>query len=276
MRGSSINGQFLENWKTSQNKEIFLNKFIICLCCFLILSHASSASCDSYELVKLLESKDFWSFYIWDKFDDSTIFKTTTWQLVRAPKPYGTKDDGLYSTMIDIDKLPMKKLETTVDAVTGNAKAFEMTLLNRPTADDYQVVVDWCTEKFGALSREDHIPQRRIINIASWEIGETLLTVKLENDPFGKYVVTLLFRHTIPPAPATQEQFRAHSVPALKTPRASAGATIAATAISPQASRYKSPPYIWENEKGVITVVNDISDVPEDKRIQFEVTKDNH
>lgn len=254
-----------------------MRKFIIYISCLFLLSHSTNASCDSYELVKLLESRDFWSSYSWDKFDESTIYKATTWQLVRAPKPEGIKDDGLYSTLIDIDKLPVRKLETTVDAITGRAKAIGMTLSNRPTPDDYQVFVDWCTDKFGAFSKEDHIPQRRIINIAFWEIGNTWVTVKLGKDPFDKYETTLLFRRTIPPASVRQEeQTRAQSVPALRKPRATVGATVAAAATSPQVSRYKTPPYIWESESGAITVANDISDVPEDKRVQFETTKDNN
>lgn len=97
---------------------------------------------------------------------------------------------------------------------------------------------------------------------------------------FGAHPVV---RDIPPVVPRNEPQRRGYSAPALLTsarPGMAVSAVPAASSLPESAEaaarpapmeRYQPPPYIWEGADGAMTAVNDIADVPEDVRPQFEL-----
>lgn len=58
-----------------------MKKLIGSMIFLTLFAIATSATCNPFELAKMLESREFWSSYSWGRFDDSALYKATQWKM---------------------------------------------------------------------------------------------------------------------------------------------------------------------------------------------------
>lgn len=292
-----------------------MNKLLAFLVCTVLLASVKGAFCGTYDLVKLLESREYWASYTWGKYTDSPLYGSAFWKLSGEGSRGDIKISEEYITEIVINNLPVRDLRMEVDVATGNTTSFVIGAYDW-TTNAYRVFVDWCTVRFGKADSEVERSEIQGTTTNStvestWEINDTLLTVRtvkrVRKEPTAVPSIDtrLMFARSyrqyeaaptgkpsgnphIPnrEAPGTASRSPVHAGESTASPSTSARAGQAvssvpslrrAPAVSSAAAgtsgvqRYQPPPYIWESVNGSIMATNDISDVPEEIRGQFEL-----
>lgn len=241
-----------------------MNKLFIILACMALLSFAEGAFCGTPELVKLLESREFWSSHPWERYEDSALYRSTTWRQAGMSGRGDVKTSDNFSAPLIIDNLPVQAVNMYVDAETREATRFDIHSHNGSTNDDYRTFVNWCTARFGPPEREvenaENLGSVTRTSIASfWMIDNTRVMVRTENNLSNGpesvgFITTLSFTkrylpsvtvttnmqpnmppdsahviHRVPPAvPRKEPQRRGESVPASFPTAARAGMAISA------------------------------------------------
>lgn len=213
---------------------------------------------------------------------------------------------GIYSSPVAIDNLPIQKIEMTVDPETEHAVDFVMTSTNNLMNDDYNLFVKWCSERFGQSQREKSEslgPNNLTVMTSYWTVADTQIMVRtdqyltkglyrwhtklyfskirrpkltasdpssksIELTPGARYKAPHGSVHVTPEAVPQQMPTAARSGQALTSARK--------PVTSPKTSeeiRYQPPPYIWESATGIVSVMNDITEVPEECRAKFELNR---
>jgi len=226
-----------------------MNKRFIILACVAMLAFAEGAFCGTPELVKLLESREFWSSYPWERYEDSALYRSTTWSQAGMSGRGDVKTSDNFAAPLIIENLPVQAVNMYVDAETREATRFDIHSHNGSTNDDYHAFVNWCTARFGPPVREMENAEnlgsvtRTSIN-SFWTIANTQVMVRTENNLSNGpasvgFITTLSFTkrdlpsvtvttgtptapphviHRIPQAaPPREPQRRFESVPALST-----------------------------------------------------------
>lgn len=301
-----------------------MSKLLGILVCITKLAIASSAVCGTPELVKVLEDREFWYSYQWDKFDESALYKTTTWRLAGMSGRGDVKTSDNYRAAIFINNLPVEAVTIYVDAVTMHANYISMSSYNRLTTDDHKIFLNWCSARFGVPEREEDKKTENLgavtrTTISSyWAIGNTRILLTTRNNisngsssegfitilSFSKYIKpSAIITNDAPPintvtsphpsddsipraitraqpvvgvVPASlpvSARSSAQAVPARPHSKLSPSSVATTSMMSTDGKNYQPPPYIWESESGATAVANDISDVPEEKRPQFELKR---
>jgi hypothetical protein len=165
-----------------------MNKLLGILVCMAQLAFATSAFCGSPELVKVLEEREFWNSYSWDKFDESALYKSTTWTLAGMSKRGDVKISDNYVTPVSIESLPVRELNMSVNAVSNHVNSYSFYSYNQLTTDDHRTFVKWCVEKFGAPEKEEEKHTENLDGVsqttfsAFWMAGSTRITIKTRNN----------------------------------------------------------------------------------------------
>jgi len=164
-----------------------MNKLFTILACMALLAFAEGAFCGAPELVKLLESRKFWSSYPWERYEDSALYRSTTWSHVGTAGRGDVKTRDDFTAPLIIDNLPVQAVNMYVDAETREATGFDIYSHNGATNDDYHAFVNWCTARFGPPEREmenvENLGSVTRTSITSfWTIDNTRVTVRTENN----------------------------------------------------------------------------------------------
>lgn len=113
----------------------------------IIFYLASTSYGGTDEMMKLLQSKDFWSSYKWESLDESALYKSTGWIQTTADK-----DFRYYATDMKVND-NYNKLILSVDAYNNIAKLRMFTIYNTSSADfpvmSYDEILNWCISKYG-------------------------------------------------------------------------------------------------------------------------------
>src|SRR6266568_1805976 len=165
-----------------------------------ILTSATASNGATNELTKLLESRDFWSSYKWENFEDSELYKSTTWKLSGSQGIGDTKISDDYSTPIRITNLYIEGMVMYVNTKTKEVNSFDMYAQNK-SIDNYTKFVSWCNEKFGDVRVENKTTRtfgEYIENkiTSSWSLENTIVRVEtitnLSNGPKSEGFITTL------------------------------------------------------------------------------------
>jgi len=159
--------------------------------------------CTSYggtdELMKLVQSKDFWSTYKWGKVDESKLYKSTTWKLLQ-------KDDeniryGNFEADITLDRFKTKMF-ISIDS-TNRLKEINIGIRD-VISDDYESILKWCESNYGTNHKHDESthkisPSLSIFTRSElWKLNDTFIQLdkvyKVENNATKLYVISLLYR----------------------------------------------------------------------------------
>lgn len=168
-----------------------MNKLLAILVCTVLLASVKGAFCGTYDLTRLLDSREFWASYTWDKYTDSPLYGSATWKPSGMSLRGDVKISEGYMTEVVINDLPVRELRMEVDVATGNVTSFVIGSYNF-TTDAYRVFVDWCTGRFGKADKEEEQSENqgavtRTTVESAWEINDTLITVttvkRVRNEP---------------------------------------------------------------------------------------------
>jgi hypothetical protein len=157
---------------------------------FVALTSLASVSVSqggTYELTKLVESRDFWSTYKWGAFEDSELYKSTNWKLRGGASIGDTKTREDYSTPIRLDNIYIEEMNMYVNYETKEVNSFGIYTYNKLNKDDYSKFVSWCNDKFGDVSVENKRTETfsdyvRDTVTSSWPVENTIVRVKIENN----------------------------------------------------------------------------------------------
>ncbi len=173
-----------------------------------ILVSVTASNGGTYELTKLLENRDFWATYKWETFEDSELFKSTTWKLRGASGSGGTKTSENYTTPVRINNFNTEEMNMYVNYKTKEVNSFDIYSLNKSNADDYTKLVSWCNEKFGDVRVENKRTDTfgkyvRETATSSWAVDNTIVRVRTENNLSNGpksvgYITTLSFAKNYP------------------------------------------------------------------------------
>lgn len=116
---------------------------LIILFCF-----AGSSFAGTDELMKLVQSKEFWSSYKWESLGESSLYKTTRWIQTTADSSF-----KYYAADMKIND-NYNKLILSVDAANNIDKFRVFTIYNTSSSDfpvmSYDEIMNWCIMKYGA------------------------------------------------------------------------------------------------------------------------------
>ncbi|KAB0668265.1 hypothetical protein F6V30_16530 [Oryzomonas sagensis] len=152
-----------------------------------ILTSATASNGATSELTKLLESRDFWSTYKWETFEDSELYKSAPWKSGGWSGIGDTKISDNYTTPISISNLSAEAMNMYVNTKTKEVNSFAIYSINRVNTDDYTQYVSWCNEKFGDNRVENKRTETfgeyvRNTTTSSWTLENTVVRVSIENN----------------------------------------------------------------------------------------------
>jgi len=230
----------------------------IILILFTFLASAATSYGGTHELVNLLGNKEYWSACTWGNFEESDMYRSTTWKLSGMSARGDVKTSDNYTAPVIINNLPVQEINMYVDDASKEASSFAMYSYNSSTTDDYRTFVDWCTARFGRPGREEERSENlgattRTTITSYWTIENSLITVRTENNLSNGptsvgFITTLSFAKSYRPnvtitnsiAPSKPDVLV--EVPPISVPRAQRYVVVAPAVRPPPSTPGKSVP----------------------------------
>lgn len=156
----------------------------------VVLANLVFCSCSfagTYELVKLVENREFWSSYYWGNFEESELYKSTNWRLSGGSGVGDTKITDNYDTHLQLGNLNVTHMSMYVGYPDKNVRWFSIYSPLNTNSEYYLKLVSWCDERYG----NDHIERKYLsgqgkyqheVLTSYWERGTTRIEVKFEKN----------------------------------------------------------------------------------------------